>query len=437
MSSKRSAVVLSSDAIGLGAVRSLHKGGVPTVAVTLNRWEPVRFSRYAEKKVVPKSQDIESAILEVLFSIKKAARPVLIPTSDFLAHFIAKHRDALRERFRCCIPSNEVIELTLDKSRDTELLLEFQVPLPKTVSNLPLRPDDLIRKLGLPLIVKPRTYLDKRELGWRNVVAHCAEHIEDFYHTQRSAFGRVIAQELIPGDDAALWECICVFDGNSELTSAFTFRKLRTIPAHFGQTSYGRSERNEEIIELARMIGKKLNYVGPADIDLKYDSRDGKYKYLELNPRLGMCNYFATRCGVNLALDAYRLACGEEAPRTVAQKEGLMFLAALEDVGGRLNDGDSFPRVLFDLMTALRQNPVGAYFAWDDIWPGPFTVGRICYRLLEKAYRGQLASVFTKDYGKRRRAWHFWPHSDQREAVDFKNGALCGISKSSSGEVLP
>src|SRR6266851_6413075 len=137
MSSKRSAVVLSSDAIGLGAVRSLHKGGVPTVAVTLNRWEPVRFSRYAEKKVVPKSQDIESAILEVLFSIKKAARPVLIPTSDFLAHFIAKHRDALRERFRCCIPSNEVIELTLDKSRDTELLLEFQVPLPKTVSNLP------------------------------------------------------------------------------------------------------------------------------------------------------------------------------------------------------------------------------------------------------------------------------------------------------------
>src|SRR2546426_8803630 len=59
-------------------------------------------------------------------------------------------------------------------------------------------------------------------------------------------------------------------------TTLFRSRKLRTVPAHYGQTSYGRSERNEEIIELARTLGKRLGYVGPADFDLKYDHRDRK-----------------------------------------------------------------------------------------------------------------------------------------------------------------
>ena len=98
------AVVLSSDAIGLGAVRSLAAGGVPTIVVALDPWEPVRFSRYGHKLLVPKSHDVEAAILNVLWGINRELRPILIPTSDHLAHFVAKHRAQLEERFRCCIP---------------------------------------------------------------------------------------------------------------------------------------------------------------------------------------------------------------------------------------------------------------------------------------------------------------------------------------------
>src|SRR6266576_5015475 len=76
------AVVLSSDAIGLGAVRSLHAGGVPTIVVMLDALEPVRFSRYGRKLLVPKSHDLEAAILDVLAGINREPRPVLIPTSD-------------------------------------------------------------------------------------------------------------------------------------------------------------------------------------------------------------------------------------------------------------------------------------------------------------------------------------------------------------------
>src|ERR1051326_5191365 len=86
------AVVLSSDAVGLGAVRSLRHGGVPTAVVMMDPWEPVRASRYGRKFLVPKTSDPDAAILDVLTRVDDGQRPVLIPTSDHLTYFVSKHR---------------------------------------------------------------------------------------------------------------------------------------------------------------------------------------------------------------------------------------------------------------------------------------------------------------------------------------------------------
>lgn len=399
MAPGRLAVVLSSDATGLGAVRSLHEGGVRTIAVTIDRWEPVRFSRFAEKRLVPRSPDVECALLDVLRGIREPHRPVLLPTSDFLAHVVAKHRQTLREHFRCCVPPAGAMETVVDKALDTRRLTAAGFPVPRTLSELPSTAEELLEALPLPLIIKPRTFRDKNELGWRNAVLHTPDHVRDFYRSQAHAQGRVIAQELIPGSDDALWECMAVFDEESELRTAFTFRKFRTMPAHYGATSYGRSERNDEIITLVRAIGKLLGYVGPADVDLKFDRRDGTFKYLELNPRLGLCNYFAARCGVNVALEAYRLEAGFP-PAPGFQREGRTFLALLEDLGARLQAGDGLPRVIAEAAIALARNPVGPYFAWNDIGPGPMAAARLACRMIERAWRGQLRQVFSRDYAR-------------------------------------
>jgi len=70
----------------------------------------------------------------------------------------------------------------------------------------------------------------------------------------------------------------------------------------------------------------------------------------------------------------------------------------LEELGARLQSGDSFLAVVRGLLAALAAWPVGAYFAPDDILPGPFAVARVAYRLAAKAWRGQLSTVFTKQY---------------------------------------
>lgn len=395
---KPTAVVLSSDAVGLGAVRSLHLGHVPTVVVMMDPWEPVRASRYARKILVPQSADRDGAILEVLSQIDADPPPVLIPTSDHLTYFVSKHRATLETRFRLCVPSDAAIETVLDKARDTEQLAGTGIAHPRTVTALPSSPETLLRELGLPLIVKPRTFVDKENLGWRNVIITSLADAEVFYRENLTRFGNVIAQELIPGPDTDLWECMSLFDPDSEIVRAFTFRKLSTMPAHYGATARGRSERNETLVKVAEAIGKRLGYVGIADIDFKYDQRDGLYKYLELNPRLGLCHHFGTRCGVNLTHDAYRQSCGERLAKNGSQVEGRTFLAVLEEIGARLHSGDSLLRILRTVLVALLVAPVGPYFAEDDIWPGPFSIARVGYRLVAKASQGQLATVFTKQY---------------------------------------
>jgi len=374
---------------------------VPTIVVMCDPMEPARFSRFGHKILVPKTGDVEGAILEVLSGIHQEPRPVLIPTSDLLAHIVAKHRAHLEEHFRCCVPPDAAFNIALDKASDTRFL-EGHVPLPKSVQELPASPAELVRRLGLPIIIKPRTHLDKARIGWRNVIIRSAADADEFYRASADLFHRVIAQEMIPGPDDALWECIGLFDGTHELVRAFTFRKLATMPAHFGATSRARSERSDALLELATTVGRRVGYVGLGDIDVKYDARDGKFKYLELNPRLGLCHWFGTRCGINLTLDAYRQMCGEEIRDRTAQIDGVPFLAVLEELGGRLLDGDSIVAVLGGLCSSLMRRPVGPYFAWHDPLPGPMAVVRIAYRFLAKAWRGQLGFSFTKVYGQRK-----------------------------------
>src|SRR6266702_4488332 len=85
------AVVLSSDAVGLGAVRSLQAGGVPTIVVMMDPWEPVRASRYGQKILVPKSHDVDAAILDVLagrgsWSIPASTSKIAASTSCSTRH---------------------------------------------------------------------------------------------------------------------------------------------------------------------------------------------------------------------------------------------------------------------------------------------------------------------------------------------------------------
>ena len=60
------------------------------------------------------------------------------------------------------------------------------------------------------------------------------------------------------------------------------------------------TEKNEQLMEKVKALLHSMHYVGFSNFDIKYDRRDGKYKFFEINTRQGRSNYYVTASGINL-----------------------------------------------------------------------------------------------------------------------------------------
>lgn len=371
----RTAVVLCEGAGGLGAVRALYKHRVPTIAVAFDRRATVLVSRLPKHKVYVEAGSAERLEEGLLSALRTVAdeQPVLMPTSDRLVSFLHRNEAALAKDFAFCLPGARLAERLNDKHDETRLIASLGIPLPKTVQELPDRWQDLEQALGLPLIIKTRSYRHKHILGGngKNLVAKTRQQLERFYRDFGHMLEVVLAQEVIPGPDDSLWLCSCTFNRRHELVEGLVKRKLRMSPPHFGVCSLAVSASNPEVLELVRRVGGLLSYTGHASIEFKWDHRDGLYKYIEINPRIPASVTLDEASGVPTVWNTYRLALGEDVtPVAPRQRDGVVYIKLLEDITNRLNDREHPWRILWQYLTLAFRKRVGAHFTWYDPQPG-------------------------------------------------------------------
>jgi predicted ATP-grasp superfamily ATP-dependent carboligase len=383
------AVVLCEGTNGLSVIRGLARVGVPTVALAADRGEIALWSRYPARKLcLPAVGRPEGmpALLEFLHTLPGA---VLIPTADRHVDLLSAHRAALAECCRFCLPPENVVRMLLDKRTELRHMQQIGIPIPRSVLELPPSAGELERLLPYPLIVKPRSFAYQGTLVFKTLLIRGRPELDDFYQGYRERLDGLIAQEVIPGDDSTLWKCDCTFNQRSEMIVAFTFHKLRMIPAHFGVASLAESAGNPGVAALVARLGAQLAYTGPANVEFKFDRRDGEYKYIEINPRLGLLNYFDAVCGVNNAWYTYRLARGEELERLdVLQRDGVIYCNLFDDLYSRLKDQEPLRRIVGHYLSLWNRLRVGAYFNWRDPLPGVIQTGRwgqfVCRSLARK-----------------------------------------------------
>jgi len=94
-------------------------------------------------------------------------------------------------------------------------------------------------------------------------------------------------QELIPGGSDCIFFVGGYFSRNEADNLLFIGRKSLEMPVLGGSTTYATLEWNQIVLNAAKKIVKSIDYQGLADIEFKYDYRDGKYKIIEVNPRIG------------------------------------------------------------------------------------------------------------------------------------------------------
>ena len=98
--------------------------------------------------------------------------------------------------------------------------------------------------------------------------------------------GNTMLQEYIPGGPDTSG-CSTATSTRSDCLFGFTGRKLRQSPPYTGMTSLGVCLPNPDVAQTTTRFTKEIGYRGVLDIGYRYDARDGRYKLLDVNPRLG------------------------------------------------------------------------------------------------------------------------------------------------------
>ena len=129
-----------------------------------------------------------------------------------------------------------------------------------------------------------------------------------------------IVQEYVPGNPDSVWMINAYADADSRLTFASTGRKIRQWPPYTGATSLGICERNDTVVALTQKFVSATGYRGILDVGWRYDARDGTYKLLDFNPRIGATfRLFVGERGTDvleaLAIDARGATCPPDESR--------------------------------------------------------------------------------------------------------------------------
>ena len=126
---------------------------------------------------------------------------------------------------------------------------------------------------------------------------------------------------------------------------------------------------------------KAVGYRGILDIGYRYDARDGLYKLLDPNPRIGQTfRLFVDGHGMDVARYAYLDLTGQPLP-AAEPVEGRRWLVEDNDFESCIAYRREGALSLGQWLASYRGVDEGAWFAWDD--PVPFA--RMMWSLAAKA----------------------------------------------------
>jgi predicted ATP-grasp superfamily ATP-dependent carboligase len=359
---------------GVGAIRSLGRLGVPMYAITEDRYTPAASSRYLKRAFVWPTTGAEEPdhLVEGLLRIgRRIGRPtVLIPTDEEAAVLIAEHQDALGDRFLFPRVDPELPRRLASKQGLHELCVEHGIPSPSAA--FPQSYDEIVdfaEKARFPIVAKNREAFVRRKQPAVNGTTRIATR-EGLLTLARDwgTHPGVILQEYLPREEAEDWIVHAYFDADSTPRALFTGVKVRSWPPHAGMTANAYVVDNPELADLAARFIKQIGFTGIIDLDLRFDRRDGQYKLLDFNPRMGaQFRLFESESGVDVVRAMHLDLTGRRVPEG-EQRAGHRYVVENIDLPALLayrRSGYTTPHA--------PQRPSGtelAWFAGDD--PLPF-----------------------------------------------------------------
>jgi D-aspartate ligase len=371
----------------LGVARTLGKLGVPVYAVDADAYTPLAMSRYLTKAFIWDScpTDPESFVNAMSLIADVIARPaIIIPMDDLSAVMVAANAASLAQWFIIPPIRPELPHQLANKACLNALCAEIGIPSARSV--VPHSFDDVrafAEGTEFPVVVKAAEQWRPLTDMFVTKVMHTPAQLFDLcenYNYEGSQ--RLIIQEYVRGDD---WICHGYYNSEKNVSVTFTGRKLRAYPTDAGSTALGLSVDNETLRCASERLLKAVAYSGIIDMDWRRDERDGQYKILDCNPRVGQnFRMFENSAGIDV-IRAQHLDLSGRHIDTAGAMEGRLFTVESFYVLGLFRQ---LPRNGSGQAAGKHSQFKGRELAWwsvDD--PVPFlTMGaRMVVRALKRA----------------------------------------------------
>ncbi len=296
---------------GLGVIRSLAMKKFHITAMFYSNFvDFAHTSRYVHERVrIPHPRTEEHEFIDYLLrNAQKWKDALILETNDDIAVALSKNKDRLKKYYRIMTPEWDILRKMVEKPATYRLADDCNVPHPKTF--LLKTPEDLRGiqdKISYPCILKPVLgHLFFSEFHSKNFkVFHFGELSSKFELCSKSGH-EVMVQEIIPGPDSNIYQCIKYVNSNGKTAATFVSRKLRQNPPQFGVARVAIShDAIPFIVECTESMIRQMDYRGLFTSEFKKDPRDNTFKLMEIIGRTPRYNWLATYCGMNFPWIAY------------------------------------------------------------------------------------------------------------------------------------
>ncbi|GAA1986812.1 carboxylate--amine ligase [Isoptericola halotolerans] len=304
-------VVLGGDIGAYSLARTFHEAyGVKPVVVSGMSTGLVRHSRILHHVAEPRIDDPDAIVarLRAVAAEHTDADLIVMGSADWLVRTLVENRDRLEDLYTIPYVGEELLLRLTDKEGFGDLCAELGIAHPTTVVHDVAaggRPDT--SGLTFPVIAKAAStaaYHDVEFAGKKKVfLVDTREELEGLLGRVRDAgyAGSFVIQDYIPGDDSGMRILTCYSDANGKVRfSAFGHVLLEEhTPGALGNPAGIITQVQPDVVEQATRLLEHVGWTGFANFDLKYDPRDGRYVFFELNPRLGRSNFYIAAAGAH------------------------------------------------------------------------------------------------------------------------------------------
>ena len=238
----------------------------------------------------------------------KGIKKILLACSEWYVDIIVLYKKELEEDYIIPYVDKDILDNIVRKDNFYKMCEKLKIDYPETIVVTKKDYEKVEIPWEYPIIAKNSDkntwhYADfpgKKKIFKIQDEEELYTVLNNVYHS--SYEDTFCLQKMVPGEDYNMRVLTCYCNKNHDVVFSCLGQPVleeKTPGAIGNYVSIITRPMEKAILDQAKKFLKECKYIGYANFDIKYDSTDGKYKFFEINVRLGRSNFYMTASGAN------------------------------------------------------------------------------------------------------------------------------------------